>query len=440
MTVFYLSLLLYTCPSFQLICPLPRLALRLIRMSIRLHFSPTLRCTIDLPSSKSISNRVLTIHALSQGKYRLQRLAVCDDTTAMQTAIAQESEEINVGAAGTAMRFSTALLAATPGTHRLTGSPRMLERPIRPLVDALRAVGAEIHYLGEEGYPPLLIRGKQLEGGGAEVIATISSQYISALLMVAPTMRQGLTLRLQGELTSRPYVDLTLSLMERFGVKSSWNDAHTLHIAPQRYALAADFSVEGDWSAASYWYSLVALSSDAQAAVQLLGVEAESLQGDSRVKEFFEPLGVCTAFNEEGALLTKVPRTPLDCYVLDLTHQPDLAQTLVVTAALLQQPFRIKGLHTLRIKETDRILALQQELAKLGYLLTELEPGTLCWDGSRCDPMPSPTIATYDDHRMAMAFAPAALHYQGLTVLNPEVVSKSYPNFWQHLTPLLLSR
>lgn len=408
-------------------------------MSLRLHFSPELRTTIDLPSSKSISNRVLTIHALAQGRYALHRLAACDDTTAMLRALQSSDEEVNIGAAGTAMRFATALFAVTPGEHRLTGSPRMLERPIHPLVDTLRALGAEIHYLGKEGYPPLAIHGKQLEGGTATMAATISSQYISALLMIAPMMRQGLSLELEGNMISRPYVDLTLALMQRFGATTEWKDEHTITVAPQPYVADATFSVESDWSAASYWYALVALSLDPHAEVRLLGLEQNSLQGDSRVQEFFAPLGVHTRFDATGAILTKQARTTLPLYELDLTEQPDLAQTLVVAAALLNQPFLISGLQTLRIKETDRILALQQELAKLGFPLEVPQQGVLSWDGSRTTASLHPAIETYEDHRMAMAFAPAAMRYQGLTILHPEVVTKSYPQFWEHLQPLLLS-
>lgn len=406
-------------------------------MTVSLQFRPQLRGQILLPSSKSISNRVLAINALAGGAYEMMRLAVCDDTDAMLRALRTPTGEVNIGAAGTAMRFATAFFAVTPGTHILTGSERMLQRPIRPLVETLRALGAHIDYLGQEGYPPLRIEGKVLEGGEAEIAATISSQYISALLMVAPMFQKGLQLRLVGELISRPYVDLTLNLMRRFGAKAEWTDAQTLQIFPTGYQSSATFAVEADWSAASYWYALMALTPDAEARVVLPYLEANSLQGDAKAQDFFAPLGVQTTFTDEGVVLTKGKRTPLELYDLDLTEQPDLAQTLVVVATMLDQPFRFSGLQTLRIKETDRIAALQAETAKLGYLLHEPQAGTLTWQGERQTAQKHPNIATYDDHRMAMAFAPAAYRFPGLQIAHPEVVTKSYPHFWEDIAQLL---
>lgn len=406
-------------------------------MTISLQLRPKLRGQITLPSSKSISNRLLAIKALAGGAHEIERLAECDDTEAMLRVLQTPTGEVNIGAAGTAMRFATAFFAVTPGTHILTGSERMRQRPIRPLVDALRAIGAEIDYLEQEGYPPLHIVGKSLEGGETEIAATISSQYISALLMIAPMLKKGLQLRLVGELISRPYVELTLALMHRCGAQTEWLNEQTLQIYPTGYDATATIAVEADWSASSYWYAFMALTSDAQAQVVLPYLEQASWQGDAKVQAFFAPLGVQTTFTPEGVVLTKGERVQFDCYHLDLTEQPDLAQTLVVTAAMLDQPFRFSGLQTLRIKETDRLLALQNEMAKLGYVLREIEPGTLVWDGERTQAESTPTIATYDDHRMAMAFAPAAFRFPGLRIADPAVVSKSYPHFWDDVEQVL---
>lgn len=406
---------------------------------ITLHFRPTLRGVVKLPSSKSISNRVLAINYLAGGGYDLHRLAVCDDTTAMRQALTSKGDEINIGAAGTAMRFATAILALTPGRRLLTGSLRMQQRPIHPLVEALTALGASISYAGNEGFPPLVIRGKALKGGAAEIPATISSQYISALLLIAPLLEEGLRLHLKGELISRPYVEQTLALMRRFGAKCHWeDDGQTIYVAPRAYDDAASFTCEADWSAASYWYSLMALSQDDEATLLLEGLTEESLQGDSRVKDLFVPLGVTTRFTETGAVISKSKPALNGTLTLDLTEQPDLAQTMVVTACLMGVPFRISGLQSLRIKETDRIAALQTELLKLGYRLNEEEDGVLSWYGEGEEALRCAAIDTYDDHRMAMAFAVAGMTHPCLTIRNPQVVSKSYPDFWEHLQPFLL--
>lgn len=394
-----------------------------------------LRGTAALPASKSICNRALLLARLAGGGWVVENPSDCDDTRALVRGLATTGGTVDVGAAGTAMRFLTVWLCTQPGEYLITGSRRMLERPIGILVDALRSLGARVAYAGCEGYPPLRIAGGALRGGTVEVAASVSSQYISALLMVAPTLAGGLRLRLTGEVASRPYIDMTLALMRRFGADARWEDARTLYVAPGSYAATGRFGVEADWSAASYWYEAVALTSDAGAWVCLPGLTADSLQGDAVVSRLFAPLGVATRFGEAGLELTKTP--PAAGRVeIDFAACPDLAQTLTVTCAMLGRPFRFTGLASLKIKETDRMEALCRELAKLGVVLTEEGGDTLLWDGRRCKAGAQPVIETYDDHRMAMAFAPAAL-CRPLVIERPEVVAKSYPGYWDDYARLL---
>lgn len=408
------------------------------------HIPQTLHACISLPASKSLSNRALLLCALSGKHSRVSNLSVCDDTRVMQRALSQSEETVDIEAAGTAMRFLTACFAATPGTsHVLTGTERMLQRPIGVLVDALRQLGADIAYEGQPGFPPLRIHGRQLHGGKLSLPANISSQYISALLMIAPLTEGGLTLSLEGDIVSRPYIDMTLSLMRHFGAVADWTDERTLRAEAGSYADGTVFQVESDWSAASYWYELTALSPDPEARIALPWLSLSSIQGDSAVRRYFEPLGVQTVEDPSlpGVVLARSARRSLqkdEVYTLDLSGTPDLAQTLVVTCALLRQPFRFTGLASLRIKETDRMAALQNELNKLGIALqiegTETLSVTRYAEGVPCNP--EAPIATYNDHRMAMAFAPAALLCPSLTIEHPEVVSKSYPDYWKNLQSL----
>lgn len=393
-------------------------------------FSPELNATIKLPASKSISNRVLIINALAQNGEKPDNLADCDDTHVMVKALSDDKEVVDIMAAGTAMRFLTAYYSIRPGKKIITGSPRMQQRPIGLLVDALRKLGADITYTQKEGFPPLEINGKPLAGGKITLEGDISSQYISALLMVGPALADGLTLNLSGEIISRPYIDLTVQIMKRFGADVDWHGNNRLVVKPQPYK-PVPFRVESDWSAASYWYELAALSDHAE--VQLLGLTPDSLQGDRRGAELFRKLGVTTTFNDKGVVITKSKRG-IDRMEENLLDIPDLAQTFVVTCCMLDIPFRFSGLRTLKIKETDRIAALITELSKLGYTLTEEEGDILSWDGNKHKPLNSPVLKTYDDHRMGMALAPAAIKYPDLWIDNPGVVTKSYPGFWNDLT------
>lgn len=396
-----------------------------------------IKAEINLPASKSISNRVLVIHSLSGGNSTLHNLSDCDDTQVMINALRDMPEVIDIKAAGTAMRFMSAYLSVTEGEHVITGTERMKHRPIGVLVDALRRLGADIEYVGEQGYPPLRIRGKQLEGGTLEVPGNISSQYISALLMIGPALRNGLELRLTGDIISRPYIDLTLHVMHEFGCKIEWSSVDTISVKPQRYD-DREYVVENDWSASSYWYEMLALSEDKESGVVLPGLRDASRQGDSVVRYLYSLLGVKTAFkNGDHGQNTKVALTrhfsALTRMDYDFINQPDLAQTFVVTCCALGIPFHFTGLASLKIKETDRIEALKTEMRKLGYVLRDMNDCELEWDGERCEAEDNPSIDTYEDHRMAMSFAPLAITLGCIRINNPEVVSKSYPNYWDDL-------
>ena len=394
-----------------------------------------------LPASKSISNRALLINALSRNTLQPDNLSDSDDTQVMLRALQEMLETIDIGAAGTAMRFLTAYLSVTPGEHVITGTERMRHRPISILVDALRQLGASIDYVGEEGFPPLHIVGcENLEGGELTVPGDVSSQYISALLMIAPTLKKGLRLTLTGRISSRPYLDMTVSMMRDFGAKVEWKGDNIIEIQPGPY-LQRPYHIESDWSAASYWYEMVALTSDANAEVDLVGLHHDSIQGDSRTWKLFGELGVETQYYVEpdGTEVIKLRKGGgITCHFsCDFTHQPDLAQTFAVTCAMLDVPFHLYGLQSLRIKETDRIAALMNELGKIVRL--EQRDSELLWEGfyniedMELLPYESFTFDTYEDHRMAMALAPVCLRTGQIRINNPQVVSKSYPAFWDDL-------
>ena len=388
-----------------------------------------IQVSVSLPASKSICNRALIINALTQDCLPLKNLSDCDDTQVMQTALSALQPVIDIKAAGTAMRFLSAFLAVSEGTHIITGTQRMQQRPIGILVNALRSLGADITYIGKEGFPPLRITGKNLPNKEVTLSGSVSSQYISALLMIGPTLTNGLTLTLTDEIISRPYIDLTLKLMSDFGAKVKWINDHQLKVEPHPYCPTA-YTIENDWSAASYWYEICALSDDA--IIQLPGLFPNSPQGDSIVAELFSVLGVESRIEKQVLTLHKTAKKA-NRLEYNFINQPDLAQTFVVTCALLNIPFHFNGLQSLKIKETDRITALIKEMKKLGYVLTETNGCSLSWNGERCTPDANPCVTTYDDHRMAMAFAPACFIYKNLQVNDPDVVNKSYPQYWQHL-------
>lgn len=396
-----------------------------------------IQAEIQLPLSKSISNRALIINALTGNKGTIKGVAKCDDSDVMCEALATafNSENdfgtINIGAAGTAMRFLTAYFAvAKPGsTVVLDGSERMRERPIKALVDALNECGGSITYAGKEGYPPLKIEGKRLKGGTVTLDGSISSQYVSALLMAAPFMESGLTLTLTGDVVSQPYIAMTLSIMKEWGVESEVS-GNTITVPAGTYK-PIDYNVEADWSAASYWFEIAAFSFGD---IKLDGLMKKSLQGDSRVAEYFKSFGIESEWDQEDGLELSPSPDITPRFIADLSEQPDLAQTLVVTCCVLNIPFRISGLSTLKIKETDRLNALCVELRKLSFLIECEDDSVLSWSGQRVPvAVEEVIIDTYKDHRMAMAFAPVAFFLPGLIIKDAGVVAKSYPGFWDDM-------
>ena len=390
-----------------------------------------LQGTVVLPTSKSISNRVLIINALAESDMPIEGVSDCDDTRVMLNVLQSNDTKFDVGAAGTSMRFLTAFLSKIVGKWEITGSERMKNRPIKLLVDALNELGAKIEYIEKEGYPPLRIYGSALQGGRIEMQGNVSSQYISALLMLAPTMQQGLRLVLQGDIISVPYIQMTIKIMEQFGIQSYWKD-NEIYIPNQAYT-PVPFVVEGDWSAASYWYEMLALAP--QGEVELKGLYKDSVQGDAAIATIFEHIGVKTKFTKQGVILSKkAPKKGKLVY--NFVNQPDLAQTCVVCCCLLGIPFYFSGLQSLKIKETDRIYALVTELKKLGYVVHQKDNSILEFDNERCDVATEQSIDTYDDHRMAMAFAPACIKVGEISINEPHVVTKSYPNFWVDLQSL----
>ncbi len=384
---------------------------------------------IQLPASKSIANRVLIINALSYSPMEIKNLSESDDTQVMLKSLNSNGNSFDIGPAGTAMRFLTAFLSKIVGEWTITGSERMKNRPIKILVDALTELGAKIEYIEKEGYPPLRIFGSALKGKTIELEGNVSSQYISALLMIGPCMENGLTLKLRNKIISVPYINMTLSLMKYFGAEAEWVSEDTIVVKETGYK-PVEFFVESDWSGASYWYEIAALMKN-EASIILPDLFEESLQGDSAIADFFTNVGVKTAF-DNGAHLTNSMQ-PVERFEYNFINQPDLAQTAVVTCALKGIPFRFTGLQSLKIKETDRINALIVEMKKLGYVISESEDSVMEWNGETCEADANPVIDTYDDHRMAMCFAPAAIYFPGIQIEDPKVVSKSYPKYWDDL-------
>lgn len=398
------------------------------------HPTGIVQSIVPLPSSKSESNRALIIAALCNETCQLENLSEARDTQTMQRLLASSDEVLDVLDAGTTMRFLTAFCTATRRKSILTGTSRMQERPIGILVDALRQIGADISYEKNEGFPPIRINGFSPHRNHITIRGDVSSQYISALLMVAPVIPGGLTLQLTGKVGSRPYIEMTLQLMQRFGVHATWlNDS--IHVPEQPYH-AASYAVESDWSASSYWFSIAALAHKAD--IRLLGLKTDSLQGDRVITDMMERLGVKSDFTDDGLQLTKI--APVDHFEWDFTDCPDLAQTIAVIGAAKGICMKLTGLESLRIKETDRLTALQTELARFGIATQEVDGHTLYVHGDEATPLQASAemVHTYKDHRMAMAFAPLALLHP-LQIERPEVVEKSYPRFWEHLTAATFS-
>jgi len=372
------------------------------------HPTKVVNCEIDLPSSKSISNRLLIIKALCKKKFLIKNLSESDDTILLKNALNSKEKTINVSHAGTSFRFLTSFLSIQKGKEFiLNGSDRMKERPIKELVNSLEGLGVKIEYLEKEDFPPLKIIGTEIDGGEIEIDGTISSQFISSLLLIAPNLKNGLILKIKGELVSKPYVLMTLKLMGEFGINWTWNK-DVITILKQEY-VAKNYTVESDWSAATFWFQSASLSEKCK--IILRGLNEESIQGDSACKKIFKDLGVDSVFKNGDLILTKNKRiSPSETY--NLIETPDIYQSLKCTLFTLNKDSEFTGIQTLRNKETDRIAAVENELLKL---------------------YTPKIIETYNDHRMAMSFAPLSLKFEELQISNPGVISKSYPNYWKDL-------
>ena len=390
--------------------------------------------TIDLPGSKSISNRILIIKALSNLDFRIQNISDSDDTKHLQEALDhyKYSKLIDVGHAGTDMRFLTAFLSLKNDSYELTGSERLQQRPVKDLVEVLKTLGADITYKNKEGYPPLLINGKQLNGGSVEISGSVSSQFITALLLVAPYFTNGLDLTITSDLVSKPYVNMTIELMKEFGASVIWQD-NKISVRPVPYTYTKkEFLVESDWSAASYYYSIVALS-DVNTSLRINGLFHYSLQADSVCADIYKNFGVTTSYSENEITITKSAAVSKSELEYNFIECPDIAQTVVCTSIGLNTPFLFTGLQTLKVKETDRIIALKNEFSKLGIELI-VSNSSIQWIGENCiNKSKAASIATYNDHRMAMSFATLSVLLDEVIIEDANVVSKSYPLFWEHL-------
>lgn len=391
--------------------------------------------SITLNGSKSIANRALIIRALTEGGFTIENLSNADDTRVLDDLLKSDADLLDAGAGGTTYRFLTTYLSTCEGREViLTGSQRMQERPIRLLVDALKNLGADISYEKNEGFPPLRIKGKKLKGGKISIPANTSSQYISALLMIAPTLEEGLELELVGEIVSLPYILMTINLMKYFGAEAHL-DGNFVKVAPKRY-ISRPFFVEADWSAASYYYAIAFLAD--QAEITLNGLSEESTQGDAVIAEIFKPW-VKTTYADNSIHLQKISSKKIENFEYDFLECPDLAQTVISALAAVSIDASMQGLKTLLIKETDRVAALDQELGKYGAKLSgSVEENQWNLSSKTFDPAtsPIPSIATYEDHRMAMSIAPLALVTNKICIEEPHVVTKSYPKYWNDLQSL----
>lgn len=388
---------------------------------------------VTLPLSKSLSTRQLILDALTPdlSDSGADSIARCDDTDLMVAALRQGSGTINVGASGAALRFLTAYFAAKEGAEVvLQGTERLHQRPVAILVDALRSCGADIEYLDRPGFAPLKVKGRQLAGGTVTVDVTVSSQFVSALLMVAPTMTNGLTINYDGEPTSLPYITMTIGMMEQRGVAVE-REPMSLHVPRAAYRPYRQ-PAEGDWSAAAFWYEIVALTAGW---ITLSNLKNDSLQGDRATSGFFDCLGVCTNDSEEhpgGLDLCPSPEVfgRLD---LDLADNPDLAPALAVTCCMINVPFKFVGLHNLCLKESDRLQAICEEMAKAGFVIEKVRDFGLEWEGKTVPITRLPEFSAHNDHRIAMALAPVSAYLPGITIDGCEAVSKSYPEYWEQL-------
>ncbi|MDX2001890.1 MAG: 3-phosphoshikimate 1-carboxyvinyltransferase [Chitinophagales bacterium] len=388
----------------------------------------TLKGTIKLEGSKSITNRVIIIKALCPDFFEINNFSLSEDSETLIELINSDSQVLDCKDGGTTFRFLTSFLAIHEGEVTLTGSQRLQQRPIGPLVDALRSIGAEIDYLGNEGYPPILIRGKRLSGNRIEIDASLSSQFVSSLLLIAPLLKDGLVLKLKGEIASRPYIQMTLNVMKHFGIHYDWTQS--IIAIPHQDYVARRYNVESDWSAAAYYYSMAAMADEVD--LKLMGLNRLSYQGDSVIQNIMAQFGVNTSFIENGVHLTKSATTPRS-YDYDFRDCPDLAQTILACCAGLNIPIKLRGIDNLEIKESNRIEAMQNELKKLDLQLVPLGSTWNLGINLHKPDVSNVVFDTYNDHRMAMALAPLALAYGRVGINDPAVVAKSYPMFWEDL-------
>ncbi len=390
------------------------------------HTSKSINADLILPPSKSISNRALIIQALCQSKPKLLNLSKSSDTQSLVQALQTTSKTIDVGDAGTSIRFITAYLSQQEGSYILTGSDRMKERPIGHLVEALNSIGADINYLEKDGFPPLAINGKALEGGKVDISTSVSSQFVSALLLIAPTLKKGLSLSLKGELLSKPYIKMTLDIMRYFGIQSSWTN-NTIQVEPQNY-VSKDLKVESDWSALAFILQAMSIAKSAQ--VSISGLSKDSWQGDSYVLNLFEKFGLKYEFKDEKLYLKKLNKDLNGDYNVNLIDTPDLAQAYCCTLSALSKLAKIKGLNNLKLKESHRLKALHMELNKIGQY-SRYSEDTIQLESSVLY-TPTESFDSHNDHRMAMCLAPFALLFD-IKIKNIEVVNKSYPSYWEDL-------
>ncbi|KAB5489984.1 MULTISPECIES: 3-phosphoshikimate 1-carboxyvinyltransferase [Flagellimonas] len=402
-----------------------------MRLQLSAPSTKNIQKTIQVTGSKSETNRSLLLRALFPN-ISIENLSISDDGEVMQKGLQISSGEVDIHHAGTAMRFLTAYFASQPNKEVvLTGSQRMQERPIQVLVEALRSLGADIQYVKQEGYPPLKISGKKLTKSQVSLPANISSQYISALLLIAPSLENGLELELVGKITSVPYIKMTLGLLEQIGVDFIF-EGNKIKVDPKEKVMDTKLVVESDWSSASYFYSIAALC-EVGTKIKLSSYKQNSLQGDSVLSKIYTDFGITTTFSDNQITLEKTEESRQENVSYDLSNAPDIAQTIAVTCLGLGMGCHLTGLHTLPIKETDRLAALQTEMSKFGAKVAidseslTLQPISSIKSGVDVD--------TYNDHRMAMAFGPLALKTD-LIVNDAGVVSKSYPDFWKDLKTL----
>lgn len=406
------------------------------KMDIKITAPASANITVTLPTSKSIATRMLIINALSRNPQQLKVTATCDDIDVMRAALASTSSDINVGAAGTAMRFLTAYFATREGrTVTIDGTERMRQRPIGDLVDALRQRGAIIEYTMNEGYPPLRITGTRFNDSNVTIDGSLSSQYVTALLLTAP-VTGGCTLNLTGKISSRPYIEMTLGLMQRYGITiDAAPSLRTIKVNAGEYQMPEGATIEADWSAASYWFALQALMPESS--ITLLGLSNNSLQGDSAIMDMCDMLGVATHWNEDGSLQLSATTPASGDVAIDMASTPDIVPTIATALCLMRKPFVITGVSTLRIKESDRIATMQAELAKVGYIMLSPDDNTITYDGNYTPVIAPLPIDTYKDHRVAMSMALAATRHTGIVINDANVVAKSYPRYWSDLAHLM---